>query len=403
MNNKSNSRACAFCPTIDSKYSCPRCGRFYCGSACYKSNDHLECSENFYRNCVMDTLRCQSKANDLSLRKKTVDILRREFEQLSQEPDEAIATEQEDDNIDQLISNLMLNSKNEDNDDEQQLWNSLTDHQKQEFNQLLRSKAILNLVPPHEFQPWYVLTSCEPLIQPVDPVASTSTAATSNSPGNLEEDDLDEDIILHLNQKFADQSRRVPARFKNIKSLKELLGSKAPADCICYSMLQTLFTYCFVSRRFGNDWCWQSNEAIQLLLQLNSFHTPRVFRDTDEALQHCIQALINDQHLDLASISLLFDDLLLLVEDVGNQKLYLNCICDMIQKVRHDIVRQKSKSKKLLLAEKRLIFFLSWANEHGIRLRDEINAIRLIQVSIRHQIREHETKEKNSEIKIKYS
>ena len=40
---------CAFCVEETSKYTCPRCNLCYCSTACYKSEKHLQCSENFYK------------------------------------------------------------------------------------------------------------------------------------------------------------------------------------------------------------------------------------------------------------------------------------------------------------------------------------------------------------------
>ena len=43
---------CFFC-NKSSKYTCPQCLVRYCSTDCYKCNQHLECSENFYKEQVI--------------------------------------------------------------------------------------------------------------------------------------------------------------------------------------------------------------------------------------------------------------------------------------------------------------------------------------------------------------
>jgi len=44
-----------------SKYTCPRCGVFYCSLSCYKNHDS-ECTEDFYKDQVLDTMRTQQSS-----------------------------------------------------------------------------------------------------------------------------------------------------------------------------------------------------------------------------------------------------------------------------------------------------------------------------------------------------
>lgn len=56
-------------------YTCPRCGIGYCGSDCYKSFSHIDCSESFYKQCVEEELKSQE--HEPALKQKMVDILKR--------------------------------------------------------------------------------------------------------------------------------------------------------------------------------------------------------------------------------------------------------------------------------------------------------------------------------------
>lgn len=59
-------------------YTCPRCGIGYCGTECYKSDAHIDCSESFYRQCIEDELKSQE--NDPDARQKMIEILKRVHE-----------------------------------------------------------------------------------------------------------------------------------------------------------------------------------------------------------------------------------------------------------------------------------------------------------------------------------
>lgn len=39
-------------------YVCPRCNILYCSVPCYQSELHVNCSEAFYRDCVMENMNC---------------------------------------------------------------------------------------------------------------------------------------------------------------------------------------------------------------------------------------------------------------------------------------------------------------------------------------------------------
>jgi hypothetical protein len=56
-------------------YVCPRCNILYCSLPCYQSELHLNCSEAFYKECVMEDMKCQeidriskTKMNEILLR-----------------------------------------------------------------------------------------------------------------------------------------------------------------------------------------------------------------------------------------------------------------------------------------------------------------------------------------------
>lgn len=69
------------CEKNPSKYLCPRCGVPYCSLACYKDeNKHLQCSESFYKDCVVENIRTEEQHNPEGAQKMK-EVLQRFHEQ----------------------------------------------------------------------------------------------------------------------------------------------------------------------------------------------------------------------------------------------------------------------------------------------------------------------------------
>ncbi|XP_047459205.1 zinc finger HIT domain-containing protein 2 [Mugil cephalus] len=65
---------CMLCKCKPSCYTCPRCNLHYCGLACYQSPDHSACSEEFYKESVLQELKDMGKT-EAEGRKKMQEIL----------------------------------------------------------------------------------------------------------------------------------------------------------------------------------------------------------------------------------------------------------------------------------------------------------------------------------------
>ncbi|XP_039994267.1 zinc finger HIT domain-containing protein 2 [Xiphias gladius] len=65
---------CMLCKCKPSCYTCPRCNLRYCGLACYQSPDHSVCSEEFYKESVLEELKDMGKS-EIEGRKKMQKIL----------------------------------------------------------------------------------------------------------------------------------------------------------------------------------------------------------------------------------------------------------------------------------------------------------------------------------------
>ncbi|XP_059215362.1 zinc finger HIT domain-containing protein 2 [Centropristis striata] len=68
------SAVCMLCKLKPSCYTCPRCNLHYCGLACYQSPDHSVCSEEFYKESVLQELKDMGKTES-EARNKMQEIL----------------------------------------------------------------------------------------------------------------------------------------------------------------------------------------------------------------------------------------------------------------------------------------------------------------------------------------
>ncbi|XP_029927289.1 zinc finger HIT domain-containing protein 2 [Myripristis murdjan] len=68
------SPVCGLCKSNPSCYTCPRCNLPYCGLGCYRSPDHSACSEEFYKEAVLQELKDMGQT-EIEGRRKMQDIL----------------------------------------------------------------------------------------------------------------------------------------------------------------------------------------------------------------------------------------------------------------------------------------------------------------------------------------
>ena len=133
--------SCTFCAKKTSKYTCPRCNSRYCSSACYKSEKHLQCSELFYKECVIGAMIEQQ--GNLEDRRKMLEILRK-VEENSEEPEATIA-----EGLEERVAGIDINN------DPQAVWSALTEAERDEFKSAVKSGEIFNIIDV--WLPWWIL------------------------------------------------------------------------------------------------------------------------------------------------------------------------------------------------------------------------------------------------------
>ena len=134
---------CQLCLKKLSKYTCPRCNVKYCSVECYRSRKHVQCSETFYKQCVMDTLKGDTIDNHE--KRKMMEILKR-FEQ--EETEDGITDEGLGENLEERLEGLNLDQ------DTEKIWEKLTEEEKREFQRAVDDGYIGSLVDT--WVPWWI-------------------------------------------------------------------------------------------------------------------------------------------------------------------------------------------------------------------------------------------------------
>ncbi|KAM4730485.1 zinc finger HIT domain-containing protein 2 [Anableps anableps] len=68
-NTRMSRAVCMLCKCKPHNYTCPRCNLQYCGLSCYQSPDHSDCSEEFYKESVLQELKDMGKTEAEGKRK----------------------------------------------------------------------------------------------------------------------------------------------------------------------------------------------------------------------------------------------------------------------------------------------------------------------------------------------
>ena len=124
-------RKCKFCRSEKSKYTCPKCGSMYCGLKCYKSPEHNDCSENFYKENVMAELKTMKSSDEV--RRQTMELLKRQ-EELRAEPED-------DGGLSESLENRMRDLDLETVEAEE-IWNKLTPKERRIFESSIKDGEV---------------------------------------------------------------------------------------------------------------------------------------------------------------------------------------------------------------------------------------------------------------------
>ncbi|XP_050070252.1 zinc finger HIT domain-containing protein 2 [Anopheles maculipalpis] len=256
-----NEEICKICEITKAKYNCPRCNLMFCSVECYKAQQHLECSEGFYRENIVEELALRKAETDAAESSKTMlEILQRVEEQTNamqdedsseetdsvlQDADRDLDSDDEEQEV-QLASRLM----GIDLDDSAKVWDRLTDAEKEEFQRFLENGDIVKMLPEPNI--WWTKLYKVDLVQ----------AAEQQS------------------QQEQNMIKNCPKIAKNIPNLSDLLKD-APSPTVRHNMANVLAAYTFVYRYFLGDVHESALETIDCLLGVCMNLKKSAIYDTD--------------------------------------------------------------------------------------------------------------------------
>ncbi|XP_077985951.1 zinc finger HIT domain-containing protein 2-like [Glandiceps talaboti] len=353
-NGEQDRVTCKLCLKQFSKYTCPRCNIGYCSIACYKSEQHSSCSEQFYKECFMEALKEQRGSDEE--KRKMLEMLKR----VEDEHNDLDSDDEHVESIEERIAGLDLDR------DTDALWEKLTAGEKKEFQSLIKEGNIENLV--EVWEPWW----------------------NKQDKKLIEEFDFKEDPKEDLHQ---ETECRCPAVLENIPKLTELLKSRKPADRVQFNLIEILFTYAYIVRLYNGshfDLPLQSVQSIlniSLVLSENQTHGSTV-----EAVHSAIHRINQEKSLTSSvsfTISTLVDVIKILTGPNKREPvLYvLAALSDLhrlltsakkVNEKEHKLTSNRSdrsehgtmNMKTLLFhAKKKVVFLLSWCGCHGDLLK----------------------------------
>ncbi|XP_055852137.1 zinc finger HIT domain-containing protein 2 [Episyrphus balteatus] len=240
-----SSSLCKICNKNDFKYSCPKCNILYCSLTCYKSPEHLKCSEEFYKKCVEDEISATSNPTDDV--KKMYDILNRlnhQFEEDEFDLDAPQELDSDDDNDNEDENDIANRLEGIDINDSEEIWKRLTDVEKKDFQLQIENGEIAKLLP--KYSPWWSIYSNKLVV----PISNNST----------------------------------PAICENIP-LFSTIYSKEPPACIHNNLWNILAAYACTVKFFNGEHQTNSWEATKYLVGLSANLKTNVnFDDAEQAV-----------------------------------------------------------------------------------------------------------------------
>lgn len=261
------------CSKGTKKYSCPRCNLAYCSIDCYKSPNHIKCSEEFFKDCVLEEMALDSKmksapgpSDDV---KKMYEILKRvendeptdsdlelsDDEGLDSDDDEG--TVEDDNDLADRLEGIDLN-------DAEALWSKLTDSERQEFNKIIQSEDVTSILP--EFKAWW-------------------------------ERKIKRKLVTEMNGDAADEVEPHVEHPKIIESIVDFsrISTKSPAPCVLNNLKNVLAGYSSMVRFFYGEHGTSKHEAVTYLVSIcANLRANANFDDSAVAIESIRQDALNE-------------------------------------------------------------------------------------------------------------
>ncbi|XP_022207771.2 zinc finger HIT domain-containing protein 2 [Nilaparvata lugens] len=257
-------KVCMICSNNVGKYACPRCNVFYCSVDCYRAEVHSSCSEAFYKDCIADEIKSQETNPDAQ--KKMLEILQRmQQQQEAGEFDEDLLFGDEEDDGDDLVD-LADRLKHVDLEDADTVWQCLTEEERNEFQEMLKSGNIDNIVP--KFEPWWTVRDDKKVV-------------------DLDKEDEE---LKGLKQRCPKVENKV-VPFINLSKV-------SPSSTVCYNLANVLAAYSVIVRYYNGEHKQYVSESTPLLVAVSTnLSSNQNFPDLDMAVKSVNHEITNCQCL----------------------------------------------------------------------------------------------------------
>ncbi|GIX78913.1 zinc finger HIT domain-containing protein 2 [Caerostris darwini] len=316
---------CSFCKIGKGIYCCPRCNVKYCSSVCYKSREHTECSESFFKEWIEKSL--QEKSCNNAEKENMLRMLKKFEEEYDEDPGELC--------IEDRFAGININ-----NADENTIWQNLNDEEKEKFKAFIRDESNLATILPVN-QPWW-------------------TNATLN--------------LVTEESASADVGDRLGARPPYplyIKKLSQLTSAK-PSNCIQYNLVNVLYSYTFLYRFYNCDLRDFIEDVGDFIFRLSPVLSKgHNYFSLEEVVQDSIRLICAsefDTHLTF--VKSIVNDLGLLMKGPNNAKPATFVLCalhdikllflELKHANRENKVIDKTVRKMLFQGVKKIEYFMSW-------------------------------------------
>lgn len=328
---------------------------------CYQAPSHQQCSETFYRDCVTEELASRglnrSDPQAIEEVQRMHEILKKMNDALipdgenddgvedGDEPQEAGVEEEIDsDDEDDEGPDLAARLEGIDLDDPDAIWTRLTSDERQEFELLLKTGDIQNVIP--SFQPWWEIRIQKTLIVDMD----------ETQPEEIE--------LKH------------PMVLDNIPSF-DTLSKKTPSPCLPHNLYNILSSYTCTVRFFNGEHHLTPVEATKYLIQNSAtLKNNANFDDNEQAVKSVIAECDGGDGLPpweeiACDVEKIMDGPYEARRDPVYVKAALSDIHRLMEEAKHSISKSKNVSaelsgnldkKKLVTIIRKIDFFLSFVN-----------------------------------------
>lgn len=255
---------------------------------CYRSEKHQQCSESFYKECVLEEV-AQQKFDDQK-KHDVIEMLQR-LEQSEESAEDEELFEEEMDSDDEAENEIDLADRlmNVDLNDADGIWDKLTEAEKQEFKSIVYNGEINQIV--NIVEPYWTLKIVTKLVRPVDEV---------------------EDDTKAIYQKF-------PKIYDKIKDFSKI-SKVDPNKCIIFNLMNVLGAYTYIFRYYNGDHFDYAEEAANNLISISTnLNSNAIFESAELAIQSITMECLNSGlYSDDNTKDLILSDVKLIFQGPGN-------------------------------------------------------------------------------------